>query len=104
MSAAVFLQLFSSPSLFTTRSSSSIGERFLLTIGLLSVLTFGVLPRIDSEEGTVTHVVAGGSLVRSGEVGLHSGGGGVGAGVREGVVEVGVGASGGSSGMVVWRT
>ena len=63
-----------------------------------------MLLRIESEDGTVTHVVAGGSLVRSGEVGLYIGGGGVGAGVREGVVARGVGGKGGSSGMLVWRT
>lgn len=54
-------------------------------------------------DGMVTHVVAGGSSLRRGEAGLWAGGGGVDAGVQEGVVTVGVETAGGTFGVVVWR-
>ena len=52
-------------------------------------------------DGMVTHVVAGGSSLRRGEAGLWAVGGGVDAGVQEGVVTVGVETAGGTFGVVV---
>jgi len=71
--------------------------------GLLSnVFVIGVVVTV-SGEGSVTHVVAGGSSLRRGDAGLRVGGGGVEAGVQEGVVAVGVEAAGGAFGAVVCR-